>query len=144
MSMFAGVRTPRASGNYVGCQVQVAKRDANEGSIKLLKKRPAAHSQLSPAVFCPIDEFDRQLFELRGQPDPRPFIVGPFADRDAIALVRRRPVDPPRQMPDAKVGWRLELDSEGPPHSQFTTGLIGCPGSVGRFHSARIDSGRPQ
>ena len=39
----AGVRTPRASnssGNYVGCQVQVAKGDANEGSIKLLNDMP--------------------------------------------------------------------------------------------------------
>jgi hypothetical protein len=39
----AGVRTPRASnssGNYVGCQVQVAKGDANEGSIKLLNDTP--------------------------------------------------------------------------------------------------------
>jgi hypothetical protein len=36
-------RTPRASnssGNYVGCQVQVAKGDANEGSIKLLNDTP--------------------------------------------------------------------------------------------------------
>jgi hypothetical protein len=36
-------RTPRASnssGNYVGCQAQVAKGDANEGSIKLLNNTP--------------------------------------------------------------------------------------------------------
>jgi hypothetical protein len=33
-------RASNSSGNYVGCQVQVAKGDANEGSIKLLNDMP--------------------------------------------------------------------------------------------------------
>jgi hypothetical protein len=48
---------------------------------------------------------------LRGQ-HPHSFIVDPFAVRDdPIALSRR--VEPPRHMPGAEVGWRLELSRRG-------------------------------
>jgi hypothetical protein len=98
--------------------VQIAKSDTKDAETgppnDTRDKSPAAHSQPSSTACCPIGEFDHEMPMLRGQPDPHSMIIRPFARKaDATALMRTRPVDPPRRVPGTRVGWWLKQNLEG-------------------------------